>query len=192
MKPLTRDDIVSNQQYESERETFRRHIIQVKKVRRIPVGPKITVVLENRDTMRFQVQEMMRIEKIVDPEKIREEIAVYNDLLPAGPKIGATLLIELTADDDMPTILRALSGLEHTVYLTFGDRTIRALAEGGRSTEETTSSVHYLEFGFEPDDHRRLADATEVKLGLSHPNYRHESVLSPPTVAALIGDVFLT
>lgn len=191
MKPLTMTDIMPNDQYETQREAFRRHIIRTKRVRRVAVGPRVTIVLENRDTMRFQIQEMLRIEKIVAPEKIQEEIEIYNDLLPSGHAIGATLLIELSQDDDMPTILKSISGLEYTVFLTFGERTIQAQAEAGRSTDETTSSVHYLRFTFAPDDHRRLADAPTVNLGIAHPNYPHTTLLEPATVAALIQDIFL-
>ncbi|MBX5467328.1 MAG: DUF3501 family protein [Firmicutes bacterium] len=190
MRPLTTDDIVSNAAYEQEREAFRRHVIALKKVRRVAVGPRVAVVFENRDTMRFQIQEMMRIEHIEDPEAIRQEVETYNDLLPEGLAIGATLLIELTHDDDIPAVLRALSGIEHTVVLDLGDRVIAAEAEAGRSTEETTSSVHYLTFRFQPEDLRRLADqAGRVALEIRHSQYSHRTVLAPATVAALVADL---
>lgn len=190
MKRLSRQDIVSNQAYEQERDAFRRRIIALKKVRRVAIGPRVSVVFENRDTMRFQIQEMMRIEHIEDEAAIEEEIAIYNDLLPEGLAIGATLLIELTHDDDIPTLLKALSGLEHTVELDIAGQRIPGQAEGGRSTEETTSSVHYLTFRFTPEAVQRMADHSEaVALAIHHPAYRHRAELSRETVAALLHDL---
>ena len=135
MRQLSMEDIVSNQEYEAMRPAFRQRVINLKKLRRLAIGPRISLVFENTDTMRFQVQEMMRIEHIEDVEKIREEIEVYNDLLPPGLAIGATLLIELSQTDDMPTILRQLSGVEEHVVLEIGDHRLPAVAEAGRSTE---------------------------------------------------------
>ncbi|MHB1610383.1 MAG: DUF3501 family protein, partial [Sulfobacillus sp.] len=146
MRQLTMDDIAQNSEYEVMRADFRQRIINLKKLRRLVIGPRISLVFENTDTMRFQVQEMMRIEHIEDPQKIRQEIDVYNDLLPPGLAIGATLLIELSQSDDMPEILHQLSGVEEHVALVVGNHRVPALAEPGRSTEEKTSAVHYLTF----------------------------------------------
>jgi hypothetical protein len=189
MKPLSLADIESISEYEARRDITRRRIIALKKQRRVTLGPRVSLVFENWDTMKFQVQEMCRIEHIADPRLVQQEIDVYNDLLPEGRAVGATLLIELVQTDDMPAILRDLSGLEETVYLRFGSQEIHAEAELGRSTEEKTSTVHYLTFRFTPEDPRELAQAAEVVLALEHPNYRHHAVLAKETVAGLVQDL---
>lgn len=189
MKQLTLKDIESIPEYQAERNTVRQRIIALKKVRRAHLGPRVALVFENRDTMWFQVQEMCRIEHIVDEDLVQQEIDVYNDLLPEGTAVGATLLIELVQEDDMPRILRELSGLEETVWLTFGSYDLHAEAELGRSTEEKTSSVHYLTFRFTPEMRSALAEADRVVLSTRHPNYRYETTLTVQTVASLVQDL---
>ncbi|PSR32957.1 MAG: DUF3501 domain-containing protein [Sulfobacillus benefaciens] len=190
MRQLSMADIVSNQEYEAMRPAFRQRVINLKKLRRLAIGPRISLVFENTETMRFQVQEMMRIEHIEDVEKIREEIEVYNDLLPSGLAIGATLLIELSQTDDMPAILRQLSGVEEHVMLEIESQQIHALAEAGRSTEEKTSSVHYLTFPFTESDRILLMEHPEsVALRIDHPGYRYQTKIPAETVSLLIGDL---
>lgn len=189
MTPLQLADIESIAAYEAERDVVRQRIIALKKIRRVALGPRVALVFENRDTMWFQVQEMCRIERIVEPGLIQQEIDCYNDLLPTGMAIGATLLIELVQDDDMPKILRELSGLEETVHLTFGGVDLRAEAESGRSTEEKTSSVHYLTFAFTPEMRQALSEASAVELSIRHENYRHGTKLATATVASLLSDL---
>jgi hypothetical protein len=189
VKPLTVADIESIPAYEAERQAVRQRIIALKKIRRVHLGPRVAVVFENHDTMWFQVQEMCRIERIVEPDLIQQEVDCYNDLLPEGLAIGATLLIELVQEDDMPAILRELSGLEETVHLTFGEYDLHAEAEQGRSTDEKTSSVHYLVFRFTQPMVLALSEAPDVVLATRHQNYRFESLLGRETVASLVQDL---
>ncbi len=190
MRQLTMQDVVSNREYELTRPDFRRHIIELKKIRRLTIGPRLSLVFENTETMRFQVQEMMRIEHIEDPEKIQDEILVYNDLLPKGMAIGATLLIELTQSDDMPKVLRQLSGVEENVRLRIGEREVVGLAEPGRSTEEKTSAVHYLTFSFASDDLTALTDHRDgVSLEIKHPGYAYTVTVPRETVTLLVRDL---
>ncbi len=190
MRQLTMQDLVPNQEYELVRPEFRRRIIQLKKMRRVLIGPRVSLVFENTETMKFQVQEMMRIEHIEDLEKIHEEILVYNDLLPRGMAIGATLLIELTQSDNMPEILRELSGIEEHVRLVVGDRAVAAIAEAGRSTEEKTSSVHYLTFVFTPEDRTALMEHVDrVSIAIEHPGYSYTVAVPQETVTLLVRDL---
>ncbi|AEJ39131.1 conserved protein of unknown function [Sulfobacillus acidophilus TPY] len=189
MKPLTLSDIMDIRDYERARDHIRRQVIALKKVRRVGIGPRVSVVFENRETMKFQIQEMCRIEHIVDPALVQQEIDVYNDLLPEGLAIGATLLIELVQQDDMPAILKELSGLEETVWLTFGDQKVHAEAELGRSTEEKTSTVHYLTFRFTPAQRQALAETDRAELVTTHPAYSYRTPLAPTTVASLVADL---
>lgn len=189
MKPLALSDILSIADYEAQRNEVRRRIIALKSIRRLTLGPRVSLVFENRDTMKFQIQEMCRIERIVEDRLVQQEIDVYNDLLPAGMAIGATLLIELVQEDDMPKILKELSGLEETVWLSFGGHEIHAEAEQGRSTDEKTSSVHYLVFRFTPKTLQALSEATNAVLSTRHENYRYDTTLSKDTVASLVQDL---
>lgn len=189
MKPLVLDDIEPIAQYQARREEVRKRIIALKKIRRARLGPRVSLVFENRDTMWFQVQEMCRIEHITDPALVQQEIDVYNDLLPEGLAIGATLLIELVQTDDMPKVLRELSGLEETIWLRFGAHRVHAQAEPGRSTEEKTSSVHYLTFQFSASEREGLVEADAVHLSSELPGYQYDTVLSRETVASLVNDL---
>ncbi|SMC05431.1 Protein of unknown function [Sulfobacillus thermosulfidooxidans DSM 9293] len=189
MRPLTREDIVPIETYEQMREQFRRRIIDIKKVRRVDIGPRISVVFENRDTMRFQIQEMCRIEQITQPELIQQELDVYNDLLPLGYAIGATLLIALSQEDNMPEILRQLSGVEEHVYLETDKFRIHAQAELGRSTEEKTSAVHYLTFTFTKEQVQQFAESEHNTIAIHHPHYDYGVALPEVTKASLLADL---
>ncbi len=189
MKPLALKDIISLEAYEKERQEMRRRIIALKAVRRVHVGPRVSMVFENRETMRFQVQEMCRIEHIEDDHLIQQEIDCYNDLLPEGMAVGATLLIELVQEDDMPTLLKELSGIEETVWMSFNGHQVKAQAEAGRSTEEKTSSVHYLTWRFDSPLRDALSTACAVVLEIRHPHYEHEFTLDSKTVASLVQDL---
>ena len=100
MKMLTHEDLIPNLDYERQREGFRSRTIELKRRRRISIGPLITLVFENRDTLLFQVQEMIRVERIFDPVKVREELEVYNALLPRPGELSATLLIEIVEQEE--------------------------------------------------------------------------------------------
>lgn len=113
MKALTQQDLIPHDEYERRRETYRQAIIELKRRRRIGLGEKITLVFENRETLRFQIQEMIRVERIFDPQKVQEELDVYNALLPASGELSATLLIELTDPDTMKQWLDLFMGLDH-------------------------------------------------------------------------------
>src|SRR5690606_11840107 len=122
-------------------------IIALKKARRVSVGPDLTFVFENHDTVFFQIQEMLRTERITDLDAVRHELAVYNALLPQPGELSATLLIELTDQAHIAERLRALIGIDETVWLAIGDQPpIRADFEAGRSTEEKLSAVQYVRF----------------------------------------------
>ena len=189
MRTLSLQDIFPIEDYEQTRDQFRRRIIDLKKVRRVDIGPRVSVVFENRETIRFQVQEMCRIEHITQSDLVQQELDVYNDLLPPGHSIGATLLIALQQDDDMPRILRELSGVEEYVYLEGDNFRIHAQAEGGRSTEEKTSSVHYLTFTLTKDQVQQYAEAAVIALSIHQAHYDYKVVLPEATKASLLADL---
>jgi hypothetical protein len=148
MKMLTQEDLIPNRDYERQREGFRSRIIELKKRRRISVGPLITLVFENRDTLQFQVQEMIRVERIFDPVKVQEELEVYNALLPTPGELSATLLIEIVEQERMKEWLDLFMGLDrgHKVAIRAGQDTVFGEFEGGHSHETKISAVHFVRF----------------------------------------------
>ncbi len=192
MKSLTTADIVDIAQYEQERHTYRPHIIQLKKSRRVQVGEVVTFVFENRDTVRFQIQEMMRAERIVLDERIRAEIDVYNKLIPAAGQLSATGLIEITDQAHLREILDSMVGLDRggTTFLVIGDDRIEAMYEGGQSNEVRISAVHYLTFDLTPEQSKAIAPGgPRVSVLIDHPNYKSEQVLPDDVRESLAADL---
>lgn len=181
MNALTAVDIMSTADYERQREAFRARIIALKQRRRISVGPLITLVFENRETLLFQVQEMVRVEQIVDPAKVQEELDVYNALLPAAGELSATLLIEITDDTRMKEWLDAFMGLDRgrTVAITAGGQPVFAEFEGGHSHDTKISAVHFVRFKIQDSVRAALSDLhVPVTLSVHHGVYREESPVS--------------
>lgn len=181
MNALTAVDIMSTADYERQREAFRARIIALKQRRRISVGPLITLVFENRETLLFQVQEMVRVEQIVDPAKVQEELDVYNALLPAAGELSATLLIEITDDTRMKEWLDAFMGLDRgrTVAITAGGQQVFAEFEGGHSHDTKISAVHFVRFKIQDSVRAALSDLrVPVTLSVHHGVYREESPVS--------------
>jgi hypothetical protein len=148
MNPLIAQDLLPSAEYEQQREQFRSKIIALKQRRRISVGPLITLIFENRETLRFQTQEMIRVEHILDPHKIQDELDVYNALMPGAGELSATLLIEITEQDRMKEWLDVFMGLDHgeTVAIRAGNEQVFGQFEGGHSHETKISAVHFVRF----------------------------------------------
>lgn len=178
MNALIFNDIIPYADYERQREGFRARIIELKKRRRISVGPLITLVFENRETLLFQIQEMIRVEQIFDPAKVQEELEVYNALLPATGELSATLLIEITDDARMKEWLDAFMGLDHgqKVAITLGGERLYAEFEGGHSHETKISAVHFVRFLVPPSVKDLLADLrVPVTLSVHHGAYQADT-----------------
>ncbi len=178
MNQLTRDDLIAQDEYERQRETYRQSIIDLKRHRRIGVGDKTTLVFENRETLRFQIQEMIRVERIVDPQKVQEELDVYNALLPTPGELSATLLIELTDADTMKHWLDLFMGLDHgqKLGLRAGSEVVYGEFEGGHSHETKISAVHFVRFRPTPAMVKALRDqAVRVALSVRHAGYEAEA-----------------
>jgi hypothetical protein len=202
MTKLQLEDIVDLRAYERERDEFRRHIIALKKRRRVGVGPFITLVFENRDTIRFQIQEMARAERLITDEAIETELRIYNPLVPEPGHLAATLFVELTTDDELRTWLPRLVGIERSVALHLGDGASDGATDGAEvvpclvdadheqqlTREEITASVHYLHVALTPDQIERFA-AGPVRLVIDHPAYHHEFELSCETRTELLTDL---
>lgn len=181
MKTLTPEDILSIEEYEKHREAFRSRIIALKQRRRVSVGPLITLVFENHETLRFQVQEMIRAERIVEPAKVQDELDVYNALLPTQQELSATLLIEITEAEAMQEWLDRFMGLDRgrTVAITAGGESAFGEFEGGHSHETKISAVHFVRFRPSERMIQAFADLRQpVALTVDHNGYR-ESVPIP-------------
>lgn len=190
---LTLDDIADLRAYEREREEFRPRVIAMKKKRRVHVGEIMTFIFENRDTMRLQIQEMARVEKIVSDSKIETELKIYNELIPSRNELKATLLIELTNEEELREWLPKLPGIQNHIHLEFGDLKVTAFEiDEDRLTreEEITSTVHYLNFTF-TDEQRDafLRGNLNVELVIDHPHYQRAEKLSSETLAELRSDL---
>lgn len=178
MTPLTQDELIPHDEYERQREVYRQSIIDLKRRRRISVGDKITLIFENRETLRFQVQEMIRVERIFDPQKIQEELDVYNALMPGSGELSATLLIELTDPETMKHWLDLFMGLDHgqKLGLRAGGEVIYGEFEGGHSHETKISAVHFVRFRPTPAMVMAIGDETaRVALTVHHAGYEAEA-----------------
>jgi uncharacterized protein DUF3501 len=181
MKLLTQQDVLSQEEYERQREAFRSRIIALKQRRRISVGPLITLVFENHETLRFQVQEMIRVERIVEPAKVQDELDVYNALLPSQNELSATLLIEITDEARIKERLDAFMGLDRgqTVAIVAGGERAFGEFEGGHSHETKISAVHFVRFRPTAAMKAAFADLRQpVTISVNHGSY-HEEVSVP-------------
>jgi hypothetical protein len=191
--PLTLADIDDLRAYERTREETRERVIELKRRRRVAVGPLVTLVFENADTVRFQVQEMARAERMVSDAQIQAELDTYNPLIPGPGELSATLFIELTSKEDLVRWLPRLVGVERSVRLELdGGEVVEATVPPEHAAqltrEEVTASVHYLRFGLTPAQVERFA-AGPVILAIDHPNYRHRAPLGKESRAALLEDL---
>ncbi|HEV8343784.1 MAG TPA: DUF3501 family protein [Candidatus Binatia bacterium] len=191
MKKIVLEDIKGLPAYEKVREGSRRRIIELKKKRRISVGDKVSMVFENRATVIFQIQEMLRAEKITDLDKIREEIEVYNGLIPESGELSATLFLEIEDQTYLREELLKFLGIDESVFFKIGDRhSIHAKFEEGHSKEDKISAVQYVRFPFSQEQVRAFANGKEdAILLIDHPNYRATAGIEPEVRKSLAEDL---
>jgi uncharacterized protein DUF3501 len=190
MRKLTVDDIVDLRAYERERDEFRARVIAMKKSRRIALGDLVTIVFENTDTMRFQIQEMARAEKMLRDEQIEHEVATYNELIPDAGELSATLFIEITDAERLREWLPKLPGIQrHVAFVIAGSEVRGVEPDEERLTreDEITSTVHYLKFALSPEQQAAFA-AGPVRIVVDHRAYQAEAVLSDEQRASLAAD----
>lgn len=191
-RKLTLADIADARAYERERNEFRAHVIELKRRRRVHLGTVVAIVFEHRDTMRFQVQEMARVEHINTDAAIQDELDVYNPLIPEPGQLCATLFLELTSDDQMCEWLPKLVGIERSLAFRLPDGSevrcgVEATHADQLTREHVTAAVHFVDFRFTPEQAAAFGDG--VVLAIDHPEY-HEAVELPAvTVAELKSDL---
>ena len=192
MKPLSVSEILNLYEYEKVREPRRREVIELKGRRRVPVGRYLSFVFENRSTVWFQIQEMVRAERIVDDAKIADEVEVYNALLPPPGGLLATMMIEIEETAQIRPVLDKLLGIDTRDYVRMrvGPHVAVGLFEAGHSDEEQgrLSAVHFVRFPLPPEA-RRIFREAEVAIIVEHPNERASAVLADDTKASLAEDL---
>lgn len=191
MNKLSRDQLFSLEQYATERAAFRAQVIEHKKPRRVQLGEHLVILFEDRLTMQYQIQEMLRIERIFEPAAIEEELEAYNPLIPDGANLKATMQIEYGDVDERRDALAKLIGIEHKIWVEGGGERSYAIANEDleRSTDEKTSAVHFLRFELGDALISALCDGGEIKVGSDHPAMSIEKTLDEASTRALAADV---
>lgn len=188
MNPIEISEIKNIADYEIERKTLRPRIIALKDRRRIRVGAHLTFLFENRDTVRYQIQEMMRIERIVEADAIRHEVDTYNELIPFRGQLSATLLIEYDSPEERNVALHNLRGLEEHVWIAVAELHLaRARFDTRQISNDRLSAVQYVKFPLTPE--QRVAWRRGVRLLIDHPTYQAEAVLSDQQIDELAADL---
>jgi len=190
---IDRGSLMSLEAYARERASFRAKVIEHKKHRSVALGEHLTLLFEDELTIRYQVQEMLRIERIFEEDGIRHELDAYNPLVPDGANWKATMLIEYPDAEERRQMLARLKGIENRVWVKIGgDERIYAIADEDleRENEEKTSSVHFLRFELGPTAGARLREGAVLAMGVDHPAYQSALDPVPPeTRAALTRDL---
>jgi hypothetical protein len=191
IRPVTLDDVIGLDRYEALRERIRGEVIALKRHRRLSVGDEITFVFENHATVFFQIQEMIRAERITDLDAVRDELRVYNALLPAPGQLSATMLIEITEEKDIAQRLLRLRGIDEAVRLELGTEfVIGAEFEAGRSKEDKLSAVQYVRFSFPPAARTAfMADRVPARLVIDHQSYQAAAAIDGELRASLCVDL---
>jgi len=187
MKPVDYSEISNIADYEIERETWRPAVLAIKERRRVRVGGHLTFLFENRETVRYQVQEMMRIERLVKEHDIRHELETYNELIPGPNELRASLLIEFETPAERAVWLRKLLGLENHVWIRVGKlNPVRAIFDTRQISTDRISSVQYIRFSLTPA--HVAAFRSGATLFVDHPSYSASTELTPDQLDALAED----
>jgi hypothetical protein len=193
MNKLTVSDLLGLERYARERSAFRTKVLEHKRARQLAVGAHSTWLFEDRLTVQYQVQEMLRAERIFEPEGIEEELESYNPLIPDGTNWKATLLIEFPDEQERRRELSKLKGIEDRCWVQVsGQERVFAIADEDleRENDEKTSSVHFLRFELTPPMIAALRGGSALAIGVDHDHYRHAvEAVSPATRQALIADL---
>ncbi|MGE5524422.1 MAG: DUF3501 family protein [Rhodospirillaceae bacterium] len=189
---ITPDSLMTLEAYSKYRKQHKAEIIALRRLRSVALGEHLTVQFENEQTIRYQIQEMLRIEKIFEEDGIQAEIDAYAPLVPDGTNWKATMLIEYPDVNERKRELARLIGIEDRMFVEVeGGQRIYAIADEDldRENDEKTSAVHFLRFEFSEDAIARLKAGAAVKLGCDHTNYPAHVAIAPETLAALVSDL---
>ena len=189
-REIFKEDILPIDLYTKSRKSIRKNIVELKKDRRVPLGPYATFYFESYETMLAQVQEMLYIEKGGD-EQLKDELAAYNPLVPDGKELTATLMFEIDNPVSRAAFLGKVGGIEKEVFMKVGGEKIKAIPEEDvdrTSAEGKASSVQFIHFKFTDEQIVKFKNTSEVEIGIDHSEYSHITKLGSATVKSLIAD----
>jgi len=189
---ITRSDLMSLEQYAEKRAEFRQQVIAHKKHRQVALGPNATLYFEDRLTLLYQIQEMLRIEKVFEADGINEELNAYNPLIPNGRNFKATFMIEYPDAQVRAAQLAKMVGIEDLVWMQVGDHDkVWSIADEDlpRSNETKTSAVHFMRFEISDDMARDLKSGADWHIGVQHPVYTYDLAVSGATRESLLNDL---
>jgi hypothetical protein len=192
MAGIARESLLPLEQYARERNAFRSRVIEHKRRRTVRLGAHLTLQFEDELTIRYQVQEMLRIERIFEEEGIRGELDAYNPLVPDGTNLKATMMIEYDDPAERAARLAELRGIEHAVWIEVeGGARVRAIADEDleRATAQKTSAVHFLRFELQARERAALKAGAGLTVGVDHPKYAASAAVPEATRAALAADL---
>ncbi len=190
MKPVARSELLDLGAYEEIRDRFRARVIAGKRARRVALGDHMTVLFENHDTVLYQIQEMLRTERITGEKAIQHELDTYNALVPGKHEISATIFIEYVEREQRDRMLAALAGVEDRFYVRVGDERLPVIGEKRGDRTDRTTAVQYARFPLTPAAVAALQQRTApVRLGVEHPAYSAEVELGAETLGALAEDL---
>jgi hypothetical protein len=193
MPAITRESLMTLEAYSKKRKDFRAEVLAHKKHRTVHVGEHVTLIFEDELTMRYQVQEMLRIEKIFEEEGIEDELSAYNPLIPDGTNFKATMMIEYATPTERARALAKLRNIEDRMFVEVeGQARVYAIADEDleRSNEEKTSAVHFLRFELSAGMQHALKSGAQLKIGCDHPEYLAQlNEIEPETLASLVKDL---
>ena len=190
MKRVERSEILELGAYEEIREVFRRRIIELKRTRRVALGSNMTVLFENHDTALYQIQEMLRTERITREDAVLHEIETYNDLVPGERELSATIFVEYPEREERERMLIALAGLEQTFYVEVGGERLPVQNVTHGVMPDRTTAVQYTKIALTESASLAVASGkAQVVFGVEHPAYRARAELSPRTVEELASDL---
>jgi len=191
MDKLTRADLYTLERYHDHRVEFRTRVLAHKRLRQVPLGPNAILYFEDRLTVQYQIQEILRVERIFEAEAIDEELAAYNPLIPDGANLKATFMLEYEDADERRRMLGRLRGIEDRVWIEAGGERVNAVADEDldRTTDDKTSAVHFLRCA--PPDRMRaaLGEGATMRFGIEHDDYHHDCTAPEASRAALIADL---
>ncbi len=193
MTKINRESLMSLETYHKARPEIRKNIIDLRRLRTVALGEHLNLIFENEALMRYQIQEMLRVEKIFEDEAIQDEIDTYNALVPDGSNFKATMMLEYPNEAERRIALAKLVGVEHKMFIEVeGQPRVYAIADEDleRSTAEKTSAVHFMRFELNSEMKKFLKAGAQLKVGCDHKEYPyHVESVSPETLASLVEDL---
>ncbi len=191
MNKITQADLYTLEAYSRERAAFRARVLAHKQARKVSIGAHVTLLFEDRLTIQYQIQEMLRVERIFEAAGIQDELEAYNPLIPDGSNLKATMLIEYPDPDERARRLLELHGIENRIALHVdGQAPVVAIADEDmdRSTEQKTSAVHFLRFELDAAQVEAFKNGSRVELRVDHPRYAEHCALTEASRSALAAD----